>query len=256
MSAQEVRVSQIGAVCHLQLNRPTLKNAISMHGYQLLIDAIEAADANDAVRSLVLSGVEGNFTSGNDLSEFASGDTQLSEDMPTIRFMQALMDCRKPVIAAVNGVAVGIGSTLLLHCDLVYADRSARFSLPFNSLGLCAEFGSSYLLPKMMGRAQAMELILFGEVFDGAKAKELGIVVDVVENVIDHALARAKRLAELPPVSTRLNKRLLRQGGQQELRQVITDEAQDFALALKGPEFLEAVSAFLEKRAPDFSNVK
>lgn len=250
---EDVLVSRDGAVCRIQINRPSVKNAITMGCYQLMADAINAADADPEVRTILLSGVGGNFTSGNDLTDFASGTMELDEESSASQYMEALIQCSKPVIAAVDGVAVGIGVTTLLHCDLVYADASAKLAMPFNSLGLCGEFGSTYLLPRMMGRAQAMELMLFGEVFDGEKAKALGIVVDVVDDVQAHALERAKKLAKQPPLSTRVNKRLMTSSGQQDLRPIIKHESQLFAEALKGEEFSEAVTAFLEKRAPNFS---
>jgi len=251
--SEEILVSREGAVCRIQINRPAVKNAITMNCYQLMADAINEADSDASVRVLLLSGVDGNFTSGNDLSDFASGEMELDENSSASQYMEALMQCSKPVIAAVDGVAVGIGVTTLLHCDLVYADASAKLAMPFNSLGLCGEFGSTYLLPRMMGRAQAMELMLFGEVFDGAKAKALGIVVDVVDDVQTHALERAQTLAKQPPISTQVNKHLMTSSGQQDLRPIIKNESQRFAEGLQGAEFKEAVTAFLEKRAPDFS---
>lgn len=252
MSA-EILVSQEGAVCRIQINRPEVKNAITMSCYQRMADAINEADADAEVRVLLLSGVDGNFTSGNDLTDFASGEMELDENSAASQYMEALMQCTKPIVAAVDGVAVGIGVTTLLHCDLVYADASAKLAMPFNSLGLCGEFGSTYILPRMMGRAQAMELMLFGEVFDGEKAKALGIVVDVVEDVQAHALERANTLAKQPPISTRVNKHLMTTSGQQDLRPIIRNESERFAEGLKGAEFREAVTAFLEKRAPVFS---
>jgi len=251
MSEQHLIVKTENGVCHIQFNRPELKNAITQQDYADLANAISTADSDDRVRVLLLSGVGEDFCSGNDLTEFDSGENL--NDHPALKFMLSMLYCEKPVIAAVSGAAVGIGTTMLLHCDLVYADTSATFLLPFNNFGLCAEFGSSFLLPQLVGQTKAMDLILMGEAFDAYKAKELGIVVDVQSDVISYAFGQANKMAKKPPGSTRLNKQLLQKAHKPLIEQIIREELNHLLTALQGSEAREAVKAFREKRAPNFS---
>jgi enoyl-CoA hydratase/carnithine racemase len=252
MAEQDVLVSYQAGVCHIQINRPDVKNSLRSDMYTQICEALDAAEADQDVRVILLSGVGGNFTSGNDLTDFAEG-MQVVKSTPTYRYIETLKDLKKPLIAAVTGFAIGIGTTTLLHCDLVYTEADATLSLPFNKLGLCLEFGSSLLLSRIMGRAQAMELILMAEPFSGAKAKELGIVTDVVENAVEHSIKRAQKLAKMPPESTLLNKKLMIEPMAARTHDIVVEELKHFNEALLGPEFKEAVTAFMEKRAPDFS---
>ncbi len=252
MAGQDILVSYQGGVCHIQINRPESKNSLRRDMYTQICEALDSAESDDDIRVILLSGVGGNFTSGNDLSDFAEG-MQVVKNTPTYRYIQTLKDLKKPLVAAVTGFAIGIGTTTLLHCDMVYAEADATLSLPFNKLGLCLEFGSSLLLSRIMGRAQAMELILMAEPFNGVKAKELGIVTDVVDDAVAHSIKRAEKLAKMPPASTLLNKKLMTEPTAARTHDIVVEELKHFNEALLGPEFKEAVTAFIEKRAPDFS---
>lgn len=254
MSEQPVvLVSREGAVAHLQINRPQMKNAINLATYGALADGLEKAVADSTVRSILLSGVGGNFSSGNDLADFASGLTP-EQGATMRRFMMSLYRCEKPVVAAVEGFAVGIGMTMLLHCDLVYAQEDATFLLPFTSLGVCAEFSSSLLLPRLVGHQKAMELLLLGAPFDGFKAEKAGLVNEVVHgDVIEFAMKKARQLAGQPPRLVRLNKRLARAETYESGLRVLEEELEFFIDSLSGPECKEAITAFMQKRKPDFS---
>lgn len=172
-----------------------------------------------------------------------------------LKFLQTITTVSKPVIAAVPGVAVGIGTTMLLHCDLVVASEQARFQLPFVRLGLVPEGGASLLLPQLMGHRKAFELVVMGEAFHASLAADLGVVNQVVEHgkLMDIARSQAEKLAALAPEAVRQSKAMLRRGQQEQLQQVLVTEIEQFAARLKSPEAMEALQAFTEKRAPDFS---
>ncbi|AFU98463.1 enoyl-CoA hydratase-related protein [Simiduia agarivorans] len=240
-------------VLHLQFNRPERKNAITLAMYSALAAALNDAAANPDVRVALISGVDGNFTSGNDLSDFLSAGP-LDESHPVVHFLMALLKFPKPVVAAVDGVAIGIGTTLLLQCDLVYADNTARFQMPFVNLGLVPEYASSFLVPRLAGQAAAAELLLLGEMFNAEKAAQLGFVNAVEANVHAHARAQALRLAAQPPAAVRKTKALLRAPVLDTVEQVMKNEFGLFAELLAGGEFKEAATAFFEKRKPDFSS--
>lgn len=242
-------------VAFIELARPEKKNALTGEMYGQLAAALSAADADAQVRAIVLHGSQDCFTAGNDVGDFLSRPP-LSEGSPSQRFFQVMLDLKKPLVAAVAGPAVGIGSTLLLHCDLVYAASNARFQLPFVPLGIVPEFGSTYLLPLLAGYQRAAELLLLGQPFTAEKAKEVGIVTEVVspEELFSKAKAAAAALAALPPESLRLTKQLIKKRHGQAVRDAIADEVKIFAERLSSPEAKEAMSAFLEKRKPDFSH--
>jgi enoyl-CoA hydratase/carnithine racemase len=248
VSAVEARVARIA------LNRPEKKNAITAEMYAQLADALAAADADPAVRAILLSGSRDCFTSGNDLADFLERPPAGTAS-PTWRFFEVLPALAKPVVAAVAGPAVGIGTTLLLHCDLVYAADNARFQLPFVALGIVPEFGSTYLLPLLAGYQRAAALLLLAQPFGADKARELGLVSEVVpaEKLLDAAAQAAARLAELPPESLRLTKRLMKTAQTEQVRRTIEEEGRIFRERLGSPEAKEALRAFLEKRKPDFS---
>jgi enoyl-CoA hydratase/carnithine racemase len=240
-------------VAHVELNRPEKKNAITAEMYVQLAEALAAADADPQVRAILLSGSTDCFTAGNDLADFLHRPPGGSS--PAWRFFEVLPGLAKPIVAAVAGPAIGIGTTLLLHCDLVYAATSARFQLPFVALGIVPEFGSTYLLPLLAGYHRAAELLLLAQPFDAQKALSIGLVTDVVEPqaLLDTAGKAAARLAELPPESLRLTKRLLRSAHAEQIRRTIDEEGRIFRERLDSPEAKEALRAFLEKRKPDFS---
>lgn len=241
-------------VLNLCFNRPERKNAITLAMYSALSERLNQAADNPEVRVVLLSGTGGNFTSGNDLGDFLSAGP-LDESHPVVHFLKALLAFPKPVVAAVNGVAIGIGTTLLLQCDLVYADASAKFQMPFVNLGLVPEFASSLLVPRLAGQVAAAELLLLGESFDAPKAQALGFINGVEADVLARARARAQadRLAAQPPAAVRKTKALLRAPVREAIETVMKNEFGLFAELLAGGEFKEAATAFFEKRKPDFS---
>ena len=243
-----------GAVLQLGFQRPERRNAITSRMYAALAQGLQQAADDAAVKVVILHGTPEVFTAGNDLGDFLN-DPPANEDAPVLRFLAALASFPKPLLAAVNGPAVGVGTTMLLHCDLVYAGEGAQFSLPFASLGLCPEAGSSVLLPALAGQARAAEKLLFGEPFDAQEAREMGLVNQVMPaaQVLDFALSRARSLARQPTASLRETKRLLRAPLAVQVARAMADESATFRRMITGPAAREAFSAFLDKRKPDFS---
>lgn len=236
-------------VLTLTFHRPDKKNAFTHAMYTEARDALVAADGNDAVRVVVLTGAEGTFTAGNDLGDFLQ-HPPTGEDAPVFRFLRALVELEKPLIASVDGAAVGIGTTLLLHCDYVLASERARFSMPFVNLGLCAEGASSFLLPRMAGTALASELLLFGEPFDAATALRAGIVNRVVPpaQLAEATDERARALASKPLEALKVTKRLIREPLRAQVDVTLSREGAAFIQRLASPEAHEAFNAFLSKR--------
>lgn len=251
----DVRVELLGRSLHIIMDRPKRKNALTMEMYTAMAEAIEGAETNNEVRNIVLRGAGGSFTSGNDLEDFMKNPPQ-GEDSPVGRFMKALFNFSKPAVACVQGDAVGIGTTMLLHCDLVYVGESAKLQMPFVNLGLSPEYASAYILPRIMGHVQAAELLLLGEPFNGAKAKEVGLINQVVadEELLDLVTKKTDQLSAQPPSAVRLSKQLMRGPRKQLCADVMDAEMVEFARGLAGKEFTEAVTAFFEKRKPDFSS--
>jgi enoyl-CoA hydratase/carnithine racemase len=241
-------------VATIALNRLAKKNALTAPMYQAMADALRANDADPAVRCTVIHGTAEVFAAGNDLDDFLNNPPS-SEEAPVFQFLRALPASTKPLIAAVAGPAVGVGTTMLLHCDLVYAGDNARFALPFAQLGICPEAGSSLLLPMLVGHQRAAEKLMLGEPFGADEAREIGLVTAVLPaaQVIDHALAQARKLARMPASALRVTKRLLKQGLVERTLERMRDEAVELRAMLGSPEAREAFSAFLEKRKPDFS---
>lgn len=241
-------------VLTLSLNRPERKNALTLAMYAALAELIASAEAEAEVRVIVLTGSDDFFTAGNDLLDFMNEPT-IHPNHPVVRFIDALRQCKKPVVAVVRGHAIGIGTTMLLHCDLVYAADDARLQLPFVNLGLCPEYASSYLVPRLVGQQKAAELFLLGEVFSGADAETMGLVTKAVpwDELSEYARAKIARLAQQPPAAVRRSKALLRAGTQAALEASLSAEYAGFAEGLASEECKESVTAFFEKRAPDFS---
>ena len=241
-----------GRVARIELSRPDKKNALTGEMYEQLTAALAAAAKDPEVRVVLLRGSAECFTAGNDLSDFLK---RKPGESPVFGLFQVLPALEKPLVAAVGGPAVGIGTTLLLHCDFVYASAEARFQLPFVPLGIVPEFGSTLLLPRLAGYQRAAKLLLLGQPFTAQDALEAGIVTEVVakEKLIEKAEAAAALLSALPPESLRLTKRLLKQGEASEVQARIAEEGRLFVERLASPEAKEAMSAFLEKRKPDFS---
>ncbi|MEI6207464.1 MAG: enoyl-CoA hydratase [Desulfuromonadales bacterium] len=238
----------------LRINRPDKKNALNLAMYQALADGLAEADGDDAVRVILISGSGECFTSGNDLADFLTAPPTGPES-PVMQFLTAISNARKPIVASVNGAAVGVGVTMLLHCELVYAGRGATFQMPFVNLGLCPEAGSTLLLPRIMGHRRAAELLLLGEAFDADKACAFGIVTAVCPDSEVPAVARKKalQLAAQPAAAVRLAKSMLKRDYAAQLQETITEEGVQFMARLKSPEATEALQAFMQRRKPDFS---
>jgi enoyl-CoA hydratase/carnithine racemase len=245
------------AVARIQIARPERKNAITVAMYAALTDAVAAAEADASVRVILLHGQPDVFSAGNDLEDFLRAPPQ-QPDAPVFRFMAALSGAVKPVVAAVNGAAVGIGSTMLLHCDLAYCADDSRFSLPFVNLGLCPEFGSSLLLPLAAGYHRAAEKLLLGEPASAEEALEMGLVTRILPpaEVLGHAKRQCARLAQSPPSAVRETKRLLKAGWREATARAIGEEITAFGRLLQSAEAREAFSAFLDRRTPDFSKFR
>lgn len=234
-------------VRHITIARPERKNALDRATYRALTEALIAAENDDATRVIVLSGADGNFSSGNDLGDFQ--DTPANTPTPGGTLLLTLATVKKPLIAAVEGHAVGIGTTMLLHCDLAYAARDAKFRLPFAALGLSPEGGSSYLLPLIAGTKAAAELLMLGERFSGERAANLGIVNAVTEpgKALEMALDRAKAVAALPADSILATKMLLKRGHAATVAETIKTEIRIFAERRASPEAQAAFAAFFKR---------
>jgi len=243
-----------GRVARIRFDRLDKKNAITREMYAQLAEALSAADSNDEVRAILLHGTAECFTAGNDVNDFLKGPFG-GEGSPSWQLFKALPGLKKPIVAAVGGPAVGIGTTLLLHCDLVYAAANARFQLPFVPLGIVPEFGSTFILPLLAGYQRAAEVLMLGQPFTAQKAHEIGIVTAVVpqENLLQEAEKAAATLAALPRESLRLTKRLMRATHEKAVGERIMEEGRLVLERLASPEAKEAMRAFLEKRKPDFS---
>jgi enoyl-CoA hydratase/carnithine racemase len=251
--SDQIAVSVQDRVLTIRMNRPEKKNALTGAMYNAMSEALANADGDTDVRAILITGVPDCFTAGNDISDFANAKP--GQSSPAIRFLETLAATAKPVLAAVDGVAIGIGTTMLLHCDLVYATPSARFQLPFVNLGLCPEAASSLILPSLMGTHRAAELLLFGEPFGADVARDLGIVNQLLaqSELLATTTAKAQLLAQKPPASLRTTKMLLKSGQSDAIKQAMAREGQHFAALLQGREAKEAMAAFLERRKPDFS---
>ena len=242
----------------LTFNRPEKKNAITADMYGALADGIAEAEHDDTVRSLMFDSVGDIFTAGNDIGDFMSG--QRLEDThdtpPVIRFLQGIATAEKPMIAAVQGRAVGVGVTMLLHCDLVFASDQATFHTPFVDLALVPEAASSLLMPRIAGHQRAAEMLLYGKRIDATRAREFGFVNDVVADdaLAETAMCAAQELAAKAPAAVRLTKRLMK-GDRTDLLAQMKAEGEHFAAQLQSAEFREAGMAFMQKRKPDFSKL-
>jgi enoyl-CoA hydratase/carnithine racemase len=239
----------------LRLNRLPKKNALTRAMYSGMAEVLDLADRDQGVRAVLITGGEDCFTSGNDVADFIQAPPA-GLNSEVFQFMQALFEFSKPVVAAVSGPAVGIGTTLLLHCDLVYVSREARLKMPFVNLGLCPEYGSSLILPRLLGHARAAELLLLGQGFTGEQAAAWGIANQALEDgaaTLAKAREMALRFQQLAPSAVADSKRLMRAPGREALRRVIEEEGALFGQRLRSPEAIEALTAFMQRRTPDFS---
>jgi enoyl-CoA hydratase/carnithine racemase len=241
-------------IARIEINRPEKKNALTAAMYQSMADAIHAAETDARVRVVLIHGKSDLFTAGNDLQDFLDNPPR-EESRPVFQFLYGISQAQKPIVAAVAGAAVGIGTTMLLHCDLVYAAPNARLQLPFVNLGLVPEAASSLLLPALAGYQRAAELLLLGEPFSAQKAKEFGLVTEVVpaDQLFDTAMAQAKKLAQKPATSVRLTKQLMKRGFSAAMAGQMKLEIGHYGELLGAPAAKEAFTAFFEKRKPDFS---
>jgi len=253
-----IKTGVVNGVATIEIARPEKKNALTVAMYQAMHDALVAAKADNAVRAVLITGQPGIFTSGNDIEDFmtrAPGQGSDAMDSPVFRFMHALLECDKPVVAAVTGAAIGIGTTMLLHCDFVYVSDEARLAMPFVALGLVPEFASSLVVPQLMGHRLAAEKLLLGDPFTPEQAVECGIANAVLPGteVVNHARRVAERFNALPPGAVRQAKALMRAPQNELILKTIRTEGAIFAARLKSPEAMEAFQAFFQKRKPDFS---
>jgi enoyl-CoA hydratase/carnithine racemase len=253
-----IKTATLNGVATIEIARPEKKNALTVAMYQAMTDALVGAREDAAVRAVLITGQPGIFTSGNDIEDFmkrAPGQGSEAMDSPVFRFMRALLECDKPVVAAVTGAAIGIGTTMLLHCDFVYVSDEARLAMPFVALGLVPEFASSLVVPQLMGHRRAAEKLLLGDPFTPAQAVDCGIASAVLPagEVVNHARRVAERFNALPPGAVREAKQLMRAPQHELVLQTIRSEGEIFARRLRSPEAMEAFQAFFQKRQPDFS---
>jgi enoyl-CoA hydratase/carnithine racemase len=253
----DIITEQSGAILRVQLNRPASKNAMTSAMYITLADLLDRAAKDDEIRVVLWHGAGDSFCAGNDIGDFVKNPPGAGES-PQALLMKALINFDKPIIAAVHGAAIGGGTTMLTHCDFVFAGESAKFQMPFINLALVPEFGSSCTIPARAGYLRAAELILTGQSFDARRAAELGLVTRVVSNqeLLATATDTAQNLAQKPPAALRACKRLLRHSTREQLEQAVRLENEEFSERVRSAEAKEAFTAFLEKRRPDFTRTK
>lgn len=255
----EILSTKSAGILTIEFNRPERKNAITNAMYISMAHAILDGESDPSVRAILITGKPEIFTAGNDLEDFlknsAPVEGKAGDDRGVFQFMRALSGAHKPVVAAVAGAAIGIGTTMLMHCDLVYAADNAKFSLPFSQLGLCPEFASSLLLPQLAGYPRAAEKLLLGEAFGAAEAAQMGLVSKVlpVEELLSYAQAQAAKLVALPAASIRTTKALMKRSRNEAIGLTMKTENELFFSMLQAGEAKEAFTAFFEKRKPDFS---
>jgi enoyl-CoA hydratase/carnithine racemase len=253
----DIVTERSGSILDIVLNRPAKKNAMTSSMYIAMADLLDGAAKDEDIRVVLWHSVGDSFSAGNDLEDFMKNPPGPGESLQA-RLINALINFEKPIVAAVHGVAIGGGTTMLAHRDLVYAGESARFQLPFVNLGLVPEFCSSYLLPQRFGYVRAAELILLGKPFDASRAAELGFVTQVVpdQKLLATATETARNLAEKPAGALQACKRLMKRAVRDQLEQAAKFENVEFAARVRSWEAREAFTAFLEKRRPDFSRTK
>ena len=255
-SCDDIRVLAEAGICTITFNRVAKKNSLTGAMYLALAEILQQAASSTEVRVVLFQGDASVFTAGNDLGDFLHGPKP-DDNAPPFQFLQALAAFPKPIVAAVCGPAVGIGTTMLLHCDLVYAGDNAMFSLPFVNLGFCPEGASSLLLPQLMGHQRASEALLLGDPFMAEAALEVGLVNRVVPPTECNTIAQAQaaKLAAKPLASLMASKRLLKSGQMAAVQSRIAEEGRVFADLLQQPAAKEAMQAFMEKRKPNFSGL-
>ena len=245
-------------VLRITIDRPEKKNALTGAMYTALADAVEQGDANPDVRVMLLDGNGDSFTAGNDLEDFVANQWKGQGVPPAVRFITTVVHAKKPIVAAVQGAAVGVGVTILLHCDLVYAADNAKLTMPFVNLGIVPEAASTVLLPLQIGHQLASELLMLGTPISAQRAYELGMVNAVVppDALLPTAMNAAQMLAEKPAAALRATKALMKKAGETELERALREEVKVIAECLGSPETREALTAFLEKRKPNFKQFR
>jgi len=253
----EILTERSGSILRITLNRPTKKNAMTSSMYMTMAQILNDAAYEDDVHVVLWDGAGDSFSAGNDLEDFLKHPPGSGES-PQAQLADAVLNFDKPLIAVVKGVAIGGGTTLLTHCDFVFAGESAKFQLPFVNLGLVPEFGSSWSLPARSGYLRAAELILLGQPFDAKVAAEIGLVTRIVpdEKLLATATETAEKLAAKPPAALQACKRLMKRSQREQIAQAIKVENEEFASRVRSAEAKEAFTAFLEKRAPDFKRTQ
>jgi enoyl-CoA hydratase/carnithine racemase len=250
----EIITERTGSILRIELNRPTKRNAMTSRMYVALADLFNDAAKDDGIRAALWHGAGESFCAGNDIEDFLKNPPGPGES-PQARLMSALLDFDKPLVAAVHGAAIGGGTTMLTHCDFVYAGESARFQMPFINLALVPEFGSSCALPARIGHLRAAELILLGLPFDARRAADLGLVTRVVPNadLLATATDTARTLATKPASALQASKRLLKRPFRDQIKAAIKAENETFSAQVRSDDAKEALAAFLEKRPPRFT---
>ena len=253
----DILTERTDSILRVQLNRPAQKNAMTSAMYTDLADILNEANKDDAILVVLWHSTGNVFSAGNDVVDFLKNPPRPGA-FPQGDLMDAFVRFEKPIVAAVQGAAIGGGTTMLTHCDFIYAVESAKFQLPFINLALVPEFGSSFSIPARVGHLRAAELYLLGEPFTAARAAELGLVTRVVpdNDLLATATATAQKLAAKPSGALLASKRLLKQPSIGQLKAAIESESQEFMERVSGPEAKEALSAFLEKRPPNFNKAK
>ena len=251
----DIITERTSSILRVELNRPAQKNAMTSSMYTSLARILNEADKDDAIRVVLWHSTGNVFCAGNDVVDFLKNPPRPGA-FPQGDLMDAFVRFEKPIVAAVQGAAIGGGTTMLTHCDFVYAVESAKFQLPFINLALVPEFGSSFSIPARVGHLRAAELYLLGEPFTAARAAELGLVTRVVPDPFAIATETAQKLAAKPSGALVASKRLLKQPSIGQLNAAIKSESQEFMERVSGPEAKEALSAFLEKRPPNFNKTK
>jgi enoyl-CoA hydratase/carnithine racemase len=253
----DIVTERSGSILRVQLNRPTKKNAMTSAMYDTIAGLLNAAAEDEDIRVVLWHGAGDSFCAGNDLEDFLKSPMGPG-DSPQSRLIDAFIAFAKPIVAAVHGFAIGGGTTMLTHCDFVYAGESAKFQMPFINLALVPEFGTSYSIPARIGYLQAAELIQLGQPFDAQRAAELGLVTRVVpdQKLLATATETAQKLAEKPAGALQECKKLMRQAVRPQLEQAAKLENEEFAVRLRSADAKEAFTAFIEKRPPDFTKTK
>jgi len=252
----DIITERSGHIMQIQLNRPEKKNAMTLAMYNTLADLLSDAAKDDRIRVVLWHGAGDSFSAGNDIEDFLKNPPGAGES-PQARLIEALINFDKPIVVAVQGAAIGGGTTMLTHCDFVFAGESAKFQMPFVNLALVPEFGTSYSVPARIGYLRAAELVLLGLPFDAKRAAELGLVTRIVadQQVLPTAIGAAQHLTAKPPAALQSCKRLMRSSTREPLERAVKLENEEFSVRVRSAEAKEAFTAFIEKRKPNFDAV-